>query len=115
LEPSDAGQGSTFTPQHSLAPWEISVFEPADFFQYGVGAGLAGLGSLGGTHTLSATDDWLAGSGHDSTFALDVTGINWPAGTRSAPETTFGFSDVLQNDVLGEYIPPSAKVPRTAC
>lgn len=91
-------------PQHNLAPWEISVFEPADFFQYGVSTGLAGLGDLGGPNALPATDNWLAGTGGDTGFAIDLAGLNWSAGTRPAPDNTFGFSDVMQNDVFGTYL-----------
>ncbi|KAI1866249.1 uncharacterized protein JN550_007637 [Neoarthrinium moseri] len=81
------------------APWEISVFEPADFFQYGVAPGL---GDLASANPSAPADNWLAGTGGDGGFGIDLAGIEWAAGARALPDTNFGFTDVMQNDVFGK-------------
>ncbi|KAM0815445.1 putative BZIP domain-containing protein [Seiridium cardinale] len=113
--PSSCGRHaySTSTPQHNLAPWEISVFEPSEFFQYGVGVGE--LDSNLSSNSLS--DNWLTGAVENGSFGVDLTGLDWSEGARPAPDTTFDFSDVLQNDVydhlLASTIPTIGEVPIT--
>lgn len=113
--------------QHNLAPWEISVFEPSEFFHYGVGVG--GLhpdlhlnlnnnnsDALGVNSSLS--DNWLTGVVDNGSFGgVGLTGLDWSEGARPAPLPDFDLSQVLQNDVLDHILtttmPPSASMTVT--
>ncbi|KAK8086705.1 hypothetical protein PG994_001679 [Apiospora phragmitis] len=85
--------------QPSLQPWEISVFEPADFSLYGVGDQV---GNTGSTST-----DWLTGIDH---FGLDVPDVQWSASLQPPQENAFDFTQVFQNDIYGKHT--STSCPR---
>ncbi|ETS79355.1 hypothetical protein PFICI_09208 [Pestalotiopsis fici W106-1] len=114
--PSGSDHHSSLAPtnQPNLAPWEISVFEPSDFFHYGVGVG--GLHpdplSLGDS---SLSDNWLTGAVDNGSFGLDLTGLDWSEGARPAPLPAFDISHILQNDVYDHILATTTTtMPNTA-
>ncbi|KAF7529447.1 hypothetical protein G7054_g9830 [Neopestalotiopsis clavispora] len=114
--PSGSDHPSSLAPtnQHNLAPWEISVFEPSDFFHYGVGVGGQHLDPLGGLGDGSLSDNWLTGVIDNGSFGMDLTGLDWSEGARPAPVPAFDISHVLQNDVYDHILTTTTTMPNTA-
>ncbi|KAK8038911.1 Basic-leucine zipper (bZIP) transcription factor [Apiospora rasikravindrae] len=93
---SSRSSGLWTASQHNLQPWEISVFEPADFSLYGVGD------QVGNTGSTSA--DWLTGIDH---FGLDVPNAQWSESLQPPQENAFDFTQVFQNDIYDNMQQPA--------